>query len=315
MKPIMLYNQQERQQIGHGKQRIGYAGIFGQDLGCTNYGLCQVSLVVQNNMTHYIQVDSEDYTDINQRYENLHLNQNESLYLWIEQNTDGTLLNWRLFKSTLSLEQLFPIYQACYDFESLYQLIELIEGLKIIPLRMFAREVLMDKALITAFVSIPASKRHHHSYPGGLLTHSLECAFITMQNLNAMNELRQSEKEVTIIAALLHDIGKTQTLSIDQHTDLGRLLDHEQFTLLALSEPLKALSSYWCKGAETFQYLLTWKPSMGFCRYVGGNVIKLADQLSTSASLRQMAFDKKPSYYSFSQLKIGQNTHYINRLV
>lgn len=66
----------------------------------------------------------------------------------------------------------------------------------------------MDKTLMIAFVSIPASKRHHHSYPRGLLTHSLQCALITMQNMSAMNELTQSEREVTLVAALLHDVGK-----------------------------------------------------------------------------------------------------------
>lgn len=35
MNSIMLNNQQERRQVGHGKQRIGYAGVLGQDLGCT----------------------------------------------------------------------------------------------------------------------------------------------------------------------------------------------------------------------------------------------------------------------------------------
>jgi hypothetical protein len=314
MNPIMLYNQQKRLQVGNGKQLIGYAGIFGQDLGCTDYGWCQVSLIDPHQQTHYIQVDRQDYTEINQRYESLNLQNTESLYLWTEQDTNGELLNWRLFKSTLTLEQLFPIYQACYDFDSLYQLFELVESLKVIPLRMFAREVLMDRSLMTAFVSIPASKRHHHSFPGGLLMHSLECALMTQQTVESIINISIKEKEVAVVAALFHDVGKVKTLGASQHTSTGRLIDHEQFTLMLLSEPLNTLEAYWEQGSETLQYLLTWKESQGVCRFVSGNAIKMADRLSTSASLRSMAFKDKPEYFHFAELSIGSNKHYLNRL-
>ena len=314
MNPIMLYNQQKRLQVGNGKQLIGYAGIFGQDLGCTDYGCCQVSLVDQNYLTHYIQVDNQDYSDINERYESLKLQNNESLYLWIEQGTDGALLNWRLFKSTLTLEQLFPIYQACYDFDSLYQLFELVESLKVIPLRMFAREVLMDKSLMTAFVSIPASKRHHHSFPGGLLMHSLECALMTKQTVESIINISIKEKEVAVVAALFHDVGKVKTLGLTQHTSTGRLIDHEEFTLMLLADPLNTLQEYWKEGAETLQYLLTWTEKQGVCRFVSGNAIKMADQLSTSASLRSMAFQDKPEYFHFSVINVGSNRYFLNRL-
>lgn len=314
MNPIMFYNQQKRLQVGNGKQLIGYAGIFGQDLGCTDYGWCQVSLIDQSYLTHHIEVDSEDYANINQRYESLNLQNTESLYLWLEQDTNGSVLNWRLFKSTLTLEQLFPIYQACYDFDSLYQLFELVESLRVIPLRMFAREVLMDKQLMTAFVSIPASKRHHHSFPGGLLMHSLECALMTKQTVESLIDISTKEKEVAIVAALFHDVGKVKTIGLTQHTSTGRLIDHEQFTLMLLSEPLNILEEFWEQGAETLQYLLTWKESQGVCRFVSGNAIKMADRLSTSASLRSMAFKDKPDYFHFAELSIGTNKHYLNRL-
>jgi len=226
MDPIMLYNQQTPLQVGQGKQRIGYAGTFGQDLGCSSYGWCQVSLIDQHHLTHYIQVDNQDYIEINQRYERLHLNQSESLFLWVEQETDGTVLNWRLFKSTLTLEQLFPIYQACYDFESLYQLFELVENLKVIPLRMFAREVLMDKPLMTK------------------------------QTVESIINISIKEKEVAVIAALFHDVGKVKTIGPTQHTSTGRLIDHEQNSrsccLQTLSTPYKNIGSRVPKPCNTY---------------------------------------------------------------
>ena len=314
MKPILSYNQQDRLEVGNGKQLFGYAGIFGQEGQTTGYPCHQVSLVDQRYYTRYITVDEQAYAEMSEQFERLNLQNTESLYLWLEQANDGTVIHWRLFKSNLSLEQIYPIYQACYDFESLYQLFDLIENLKMMPLKSFAREVLMDTQLMTAFVSIPASKQHHHSFPGGLLMHSLECALMTQQNVGSLIDISNNEKEVTVIAALFHDIGKIKTLGSHQHTSIGRLIDHEQFTLMMLAEPLSRLETVWAQGAEALQYLLTWTEKQGNCRFVSGNVIKMADRLSTSASLNSMAFKDKPDYYHFSELSIGANKQYLNRL-
>lgn len=101
---------------------------------------------------------------------------------------------------------------------------------------------------------------------------------------------------------------------MDGHTQLGRLMDHELFTLQVLAKPLSLLSKRWQNGTQTLQYLLTWKSSMGFCKYIGGNIVKMADQISTSASLRRMAFQGKPEYFSFSPMQTGNSLNYFNRL-
>jgi putative nucleotidyltransferase with HDIG domain len=284
----------------NGHQSFGYAGVFGSNVGYPTGDSCYVNLIDWQHHTIHFQMDVDTYQDMRTRYDAINLESSEYLYIWVEEDSFGQITNWRIFKSTLDLQHLYPIYQATYHFESLYQLFELVESLQTIPLRMFGRAVLSDLQLMKSFISIPASKRHHHSYPGGLLAHSLECAFIAAQNLDAIQDISKIEKEVTTVASLLHDIGKTQTIGQVQHTSMGRLLDHEQLTLLVLAEPLNQLTQYWPKGAETLQYLLMWNHKMGFCRYVGGNIIKLADQLSTSTSLRRMAFEGKPSYFHFS---------------
>ncbi len=298
----------------NGKQHLGYAGIFGMELGYPSGDICYISLIDNQNNTRHFEIMPDTYQQIRSRYDLINLETAEYLYLWVEENSHQQIERWHLFKSTLELHQLHPIHQSSYNFESLYQLLELVESLKIIPLRMFCRQILGNVQIMQNLVSFPASKRHHHSYPGGLLDHSLECSVITGQNLNAIDDMSSSEKEVTLVAALLHDIGKTQTLGMEQHSSIGRLIDHEQLTLAVLAEPLTQLTTYWPKGAETLQYLLTWNHKMGFCKFVGGNIIKLADQLSTSTSLRRMAFDGKPNYYHSSVLKIGQQSHYLNRL-
>ena len=309
----IINNQIDTTTSSNAKQLFGYAGIFGQALGC-DQNHCYVSVTDSHNQLHYFSVDKESYSDITQRYVSLQAVKGEHLFLWVEVDSGSQLINWRLLKSSSNLEQLFPIYQACYDFEMLYQLINFVETLEVIPLRMFVREVMKDSKLMARFVSIPASKRHHHSYPGGLLEHSLECVFITKQNVDMLDDITINEKEVATVAALFHDIGKAETLGQDKHTFAGQIIDHEAFTLLVLAKPLNELKKYWSQGADVFQYLVLWKESQGHCRFVTGNAIKLADRLSTSASLNRMAFKDKPEYFHFSKLVVGSKAHYLNRL-
>lgn len=299
----------------NGKQYFGYAGTFSQTIGYPNGSSSYINLIDVTHNTHSFIVDQTTFEEIHYRYQQINLSTTEYCFIWLEVDAMNVIVNWRLFKASMTLEQLYPIYQSAYCFESLYQLFEAVNALSVRPLKTFMRMVLADEKLMTAFVSIPASKHHHHSYPGGLLSHSLECALITYNSVSSLVEVSQNEKEVAIVAALLHDIGKIETLSIQEHTSMGKLLDHEKFTLSVLSPHLNELKQYWYKGYEVLVYLLSWKPSMGFCQYVVGNAIKNADQMSTSASLRRMAFSDKPDYFHFSKLQIGQKEAYLSRLV
>lgn len=314
MNSLIAYQENRKLMIGNGKQVIGYAGIIGQDLGYVYQNICYISLTDHHAQCHRFEVESLVYDEIIERYKCLKLENFENIFIWVEVATNGTLINWRLFKTTLALEKLYPIYQACYDFGSLYQLLEFTESLKVVPLRMFVREVLANRALMSGFVGLPASKNHHHSFPGGLLMHSLECVYITQQTVDTLSDVSTNEKEVAMVAALFHDIGKVKTIGENYHTSLGRLIDHEHLTLQLLSDPLQELQKYWEQGAEALQYLLVWKESMGFCRFVAGNAIKMADRLSTSYSLNRMAFKDKPEYFHFAQINIGSKTHHLNRL-
>lgn len=76
------------------------------------------------------------------------------------------------------------------------------------PLAQFVASVLADDSISFAFVSAPASLNHHHSYPGGLLAHSLEC----FQMVERHHEFARDHYEVGLVAALFHDIGKILTL-------------------------------------------------------------------------------------------------------
>lgn len=83
-----------------------------------------------------------------------------------------------------------------------------------------------DKPFIQSFKSHSAAKSVHHGFVGGLLEHTLSvmkmCDFYTMR-YPLLNE------DLLLTAALFHDIGKTQELSLfpeNDYTDAGQLIGH-----------------------------------------------------------------------------------------
>lgn len=83
-----------------------------------------------------------------------------------------------------------------------------------------------DKEFIQSFKSHSAAKSVHHGFVGGLLEHTLSvmklCEFYTMR-------YPMLNKDLLLTSALLHDIGKTQELSLfpeNDYTDAGQLIGH-----------------------------------------------------------------------------------------
>ncbi|WP_457614382.1 HD domain-containing protein [Methanopyrus sp.] len=83
----------------------------------------------------------------------------------------------------------------------------------------------------------PASRRQHHSYPGGLLEHTVATAKLALAMAEVFEEIYgvEVDRDLVIAAAVLHDLGKTT--SYERHegrykiSDFGRRLDH--LTLIA----------------------------------------------------------------------------------
>jgi 3'-5' exoribonuclease len=101
-----------------------------------------------------------------------------------------------------------------------------------------------DDAFVNAFKGSPAAMKHHHSYVGGLLEHTLNvaklCDMISKHypNLN---------RDLLITGAILHDVGKipaySALTSIDM-TDKGKFLGHISLTAAMVEEKLKGLGSF-----------------------------------------------------------------------
>jgi 3'-5' exoribonuclease len=108
-------------------------------------------------------------------------------------------------------------------------------------LKQFVRDVLLQPDVGINYLLCPASLNYHHNYKGGLIKHSLETAW----NIAGVHELSILERDVAVVAALLHDIGKVKTMSPDiKRTQTGRLVDHSQLTLEICAWPLKNLADF-----------------------------------------------------------------------
>ncbi len=312
---VMPYHDSEMPLTPYNKQYFGLAGIFSSTLGYPTEQLNYISLTTMQGHTLDFEVCLPAFQTLKQTADATHLSQSESLWLWVSVDSLHGLEDWRIFKTHLPHSLIQTLYDHAQHIDSLFNLLQLIQGFKTQAIKEFAESLLHNDCLMKIWFSIPASKQHHHSFPGGLMVHSLEVAQMVKHNLSLIeSELRNAEQDITILTALLHDIGKTETLALKQHTDLGRLVDHEKLTLLVLAEPLSRLATKWPKAAETLKYLLTWKTADGFCKFIGGEVIKNADQISTKLSLRRMAFEGKPDYFQYSVYSASGRNYYLNRL-
>lgn len=73
--------------------------------------------------------------------------------------------------------------------------------------------------------SLPASERHHHSWPFGLFEHSLEVALGTLLGITAAARRSVLVGQLvapTLVVALLHDVGKVFDVGTDHTWRRGR---------------------------------------------------------------------------------------------
>ena len=189
---------------------------------------------------------------------------------------------------------------ACPLPTGLERLERVLGGLQNGPLKRMLLLVLNNDGLLLPFLGLPASRRNHHAYSGGLLDHSLECA-------EFVANYRQHSADILglgIVAALLHDIGKVRTLGPEgKGTMLGRVLGHDHLTLELLSKPLTLLDREWRDGGIALRYLLSWKlqprasakPLM-----VMSELVQAADRISTGADNERDLFRNVPDWRQYA---------------
>lgn len=94
------------------------------------------------------------------------------------------------------------------------------------PLASLLRSFFNDPVFRQAFGRMPAALRRHQVYLGGLLEHT---AGVLSLCLSAAAYYPNVDRELLIVGALLHDIGKVRTYRVTngfEGTDEGRLIGH-----------------------------------------------------------------------------------------
>lgn len=138
----------------------------------------------------------------------------------------------------LSIEALPSYY--CNASSLLQKLKQLVDSINSLALKQFLAKVLVNNEVGRYYLQCPASLQHHHNYAGGLLAHSIDVA----NKMLANNNFNQKEHDIAIVAALLHDIGKTKTLAINgTRTALGLSVDHDELTLEICAPALAELDN------------------------------------------------------------------------
>ena len=87
-------------------------------------------------------------------------------------------------------------------------------------------ETFKDGVIRRKFAITPAAKLWHHSYIGGLAEHTLNVVKLCQA---AAGLYKQVNRDLLIAGALLHDLGKIDTYSLNNffdYTDEGRLVGH-----------------------------------------------------------------------------------------
>lgn len=103
-----------------------------------------LALQTQENGILYISVEFETFCKIQKKRESLDLAINEFVYLWLEFDSKESIINWKLFKLPFSLDYFHPIYQSCYQFNWLYQLIKVSSLIRIPALKKMFWQVFAD---------------------------------------------------------------------------------------------------------------------------------------------------------------------------
>jgi len=179
--------------------------------------------------------------------------------------------------------------------EDLLLLIQLVDNLSSNALQCFVYDALSDRGFAIRFCNLPASHQYHHSFSGGLLRHSLECASIVAQ----CPALSPSHQELGTVAALFHDGGKVLTMQPGKKTALGYLVDHDSLTLSALHHPLQKLDLVWPDAAMGLRHIWTCQSSKrwGFkAKTPIATAVQMADQISAKNEHERQAFANAPAW-------------------
>ena len=113
-----------------------------------------------------------------------------------------------------------------------------------------------DTDLVLRFKRAPAAKKMHHAYLGGLIQHTLSMALLADKVAGHYSGV---DRDLLIVGAVLHDIGKIRELAYDvaiDYTDEGRLLSHIAIGLEIIQAKIQSLAEFPPEQAALVKHMI-----------------------------------------------------------
>jgi hypothetical protein len=189
--------------------------------------------------------------------------------------------------------------------EELIRLHAQVEAVRTPELQALLHRILSAPAIARNFLRLPASRDHHHSWPGGLLSHSLETVDLLLGQWQAT---AVPERDLLTTGGLLHDVGKVRVYREDgSYTETGLIVHHDELTLELLAPELARLPA---RLADALRHLLC--RSARARRYPHSalrTALWQADRLSAERDQQARAFEHLPGYRLRSRDSRGQSRY------
>jgi 3'-5' exoribonuclease len=113
-----------------------------------------------------------------------------------------------------------------------------------------------DPDIVDQFKRAPAAKKMHHAYIGGLLEHTLSMAMLADKVAGHYSGV---DRDLLIVGAVLHDIGKLRELcyhnTID-YTDEGRLLSHIPIGIEMVNTKIAFIDGFPKETADLIRHMI-----------------------------------------------------------
>lgn len=166
---------------------------------------------------------------------------------------------------------------------ALLSLADMVGSLKSTLIRSAINE-LIDVAA-EGLLQSPASRSHHHAYPGGLLVHTVDVMQLSLANADRVFQGQLGMRDLAVFLALAHDIGKTRFASINAEAcPITAVYPHEHLGLLILLPVLEKMADKDAPMALRLAEALKWLSQPRRLRRIGvsrlGEVVQMADEMS-----------------------------------
>jgi len=161
----------------------------------------------------------------------------------------------RLADSDVLLADYMPTSSRSGD-EMAAEFESLVASLGDTNLRALMQAFLADAAIMERFRTAPAAKSMHHVFIGGLLEHSLAVAGLVD---DVSRRYPGVNRDLLLVGALLHDIGKVGELSYARtfdYTDEGKLIGHIVLGVEMVEEKIRTIPDFPRQLAMLVKHLL-----------------------------------------------------------